>query len=263
MIKLFNDPFTEIKFKITIFPDKTSQVWQIEPFEQIACKLFDIEWTFESESEIMQVLQLATLLKHDYPMYTILLHMPYLPYARQDKNIANDATFALTVFKYVIINSDLFDSVHVDDAHNPKAIPEFCNIMHGVRDRLNSIVADEKIDTICFPDEGASNRNYPTFNKPIVLLEKKRNQLTGEIEGLQYKVQPLTLKDKTVLLVDDLCDRGGTFMGAAKLLKDNGASKVILYTTHGIYSGGVQLILDNGLDMIYNLNGRVYGNDRS
>ena len=64
---------------------------------------------------------------------------------------------------------------------------------------------------------------------------------------------------KKVLIVDDICDRGGTFIGLTKILKQMGCSSVGLYTTHGIYSGGVDIIKDSGIDEIYNKDGIVSG----
>ena len=38
--------------------------------------------------------------------------------------------------------------------------------------------------------------------------------------------------DKNILIVDDICSRGGTFFHAAKALKAAGAKSVSLYVTH-------------------------------
>lgn len=261
MIQLFNNPFHEIKFKTTIFPDKTSQIWQIEPFEKGFIRLFIIEWTFESESELMHVLQLATLLKHDYSDYNITLSMPYLPYARQDKNVTNNSTFALSVFKDVLLKSDLFDSIHVEDVHNPSSVPEFINNMYATNEMIKNIIIDKYVDIICFPDKGATLRNYDIQNLPSITLEKKRNAFTGEIEGLQFNDENhINLSGKTILIADDLGDGMRTFIEATKLLKSNGANKVCVYTTHGLYTKGTKICFDAGIDKIFNLNGEVIDN---
>ena len=54
-----------------------------------------------------------------------------------------------------------------------------------------------------------------------------------------------------MLIVDDLCDAGGTFIGSAQVLRDAGARSVSLYVTHGVFSKGVENLLNNGIDAIY------------
>jgi len=110
---------------------------------------------------------------------------------------------------------------------------------------------------ICFPDKGAGNRGYPTNNVSSFSLEKKRCQFTGSIEGLKLS-RPVNVKSRSILIVDDLCDRGGTFIRAAELLNNLGASVISLYTTHGIYSGGKDLILDGGIDRLFNLTEEIW-----
>ena len=54
-----------------------------------------------------------------------------------------------------------------------------------------------------------------------------------------------------MLIVDDLCDAGGTFIGSAQVLRDAGARSVSLYVTHGLFSKGVGNLLEQGIDRIY------------
>ena len=54
-----------------------------------------------------------------------------------------------------------------------------------------------------------------------------------------------------MLIVDDLCDAGGTFIGSAQLLRDAGARSVSLYVTHGVFSKGTAALLSQGIDNIY------------
>jgi len=45
------------------------------------------------------------------------------------------------------------------------------------------------------------------------------------------------VQGKTCIIVDDMIDTAGTLCTAAKLLKDEGASRVFAFATHGIFSG--------------------------
>lgn len=270
----------EIKFDITLFPDKTSQVWRLNPepkatylqkspdggpFDNLIMDRFEIVWKFESEAEVMHILQLGLLLKN-YNGYRTYLSIRTCPYARQDRAIANNTTFAFYAFSDVLIACNYFDSVDVLDVHNKKVLPRLMiNILPN--QRIAEVLLDSKADVICFPDKGASERGYSydmeKYGEPII-LDKKRNQESGVIEGLKFASKiPLNLKGFKILIVDDLCDGGRTFIESAKLLKENGAEKVFLYTTHGLYThaNGVNHLLDNGLDAVYSYD-EVYVNNK-
>lgn len=240
----------------TIFPDKTSQVWKLDPelIAEIEEGTSIIQWEFENEAEIIQVLQLATLCnrvsKHGFKA---MLLVPFLPYGRQDKEVSNETTFALSVFLDVLNKSSLFARVATVDAHNT-SIEGLINI--SANNYLEGVIKLTEPDVVCFPDKGATTRGYFTNDLPSLHLDKVRNQSTGEIEGLEYKGE-LDLTNQVVLIVDDICDGGRTFIEAAKLLYSKGALRVCLFTTHGIYSKGVQVLKDAGIKRVFNHKGEV------
>lgn len=236
--------------KPTIFPDKSSQVWNL-PEETLKTE-DTITWDFENEAELSHVLQLAKLSEYTRKDRPHLI-MPFLPYGRQDKLISNNTTFARQVIMDVL--KPHFFTMSTYDAHSK------CD---GVASLPVDIAIDfaldnSKADYIVFPDKGAYNRKYPTHDYPVLVLDKKRNQQTGEIEGLEFAdIYFDNFKNKSALIIDDLCDGGRTFIEAAKLLKSENFNKVYLYTTHGIYSKGTKVIFDGGIDRIFNLKGEVF-----
>src|SRR5437016_2062705 len=100
--------------KSTVFPDGTSQVWNLQP-EILQANVINITWNFEQEREILDLMSLSMLIPSAYKN----LHIPYLPYARQDKDISNDSTFNLH-FICKLINHLSCDKVTAVDVHNPK-----------------------------------------------------------------------------------------------------------------------------------------------
>lgn len=238
----------------THFPDGTSQVWKIAIPNVIA----HIEWKFQAEHEFMYLAQLVDLIRYSSNC-KITLHMDYLPYARQDKAIKNDATFALQTFAN-LINSLNFDKVTFLDAHSDAAeylIRNSHNIFphYEIRQALGHI----NPDIICFPDKGARDRYskaLSTTGKIYIHGDKVRDQQTGNI--LSYALTHGELvKDKSVLIVDDICDGGGTFVLLSKELLTNGAKAVNLYTTHGIYSKGLKPLREAKVNRIFNKDGEV------
>lgn len=236
----------------TIFPDKTSQVWKLDRNIYSGSSVNKIEFDFESEAEIFHLIQLKFLLEKLAPNDSIELRMQYLPYGRQDKDISNTTTFALGPFLHLM--SRYFLKASVLDAHNPKALPStWKNILPN--DRIKEVIATVKPNFICFPDKGASSRGYDIGDIPFFVMDKTRDQSTGQITGI-YSPLPLFFNDThRVLIIDDICDGGRTFIEVAKVLKDMGYPDLYLYTTHGLYTKGTQEFKDNGFLKLFTFAG--------
>lgn len=250
--------YMEYEIKPTMFPDGTSQIWKL-PESLITATDIQIVWNFESEREIIDLYSLNRLLNRNARQ---CLHMPYLPYARQDKTVSNESTFNLRILAQLINNLN-YDKVTAVDAHNPQEaknwIENFENI--SVSPILHKIIEQLKPSTIVFPDKGAQHR-YGGYLQglPTIYCEKMRDQLTGAITSIEPKMGGLTrlLPGQRLLIVDDICDRGGTFMGVAQALKKIEPNlHITLFVTHGIFSGGKEIIHAAGIDEILTTNSLI------
>ncbi len=91
------------------------------------------------------------------------------------------------------------------------------------------------------PDSGGVER-AESFAKrlkskyPIALIDKRRIE-AGEIKEMRLVGD---VKDKDVLIVDDIIDSGNTLCEAAKLLKEKGAKNLFCYATHGLFTLGTE-----------------------
>lgn len=242
MIKLYCDN-TEIKFEVTKFPDGTSQVWKIQ--EDAIFGLYQVIWQFENEAEFFQVIQLGRLLMQESAM--AVLYVPFLPYGRQDKGVANDATFAREPFLNIlntyfasVVTFDSHSKAHGLVSHTPKQF--FITILNH--------------DIVCFPDSGAKRRYQSIFPKEqqFVVADKKRNQQTGVIEGYTLYTKGLDLNGKRILVCDDICDGGGTFIALASELRNHNPAQLDLAVSHGIFSKGKQVLFDAGYTNLYTTN---------
>lgn len=244
------------RINITTFPDKTSQVWKLEHIDDSGEN--EIDWEYENDAEIFHLCQLIQLLVSENPSGKIDVWMMTLPYARQDKEVSNETTFALNTLLTILDSvRNINTKFYAVDIHNPKILPSWViNIMP--KNNLRRIIEKSNPDLICFPDKGASERGYEIGEINSIFLDKKRDQLTGQILGLEYLGDNLdAIIDANVLIIDDLCDGGGTFIAAAEILYKLGAKNVDLYTTHGIYSRGIDHVRSTGIKRIFNLNGEV------
>jgi ribose-phosphate pyrophosphokinase len=59
---------------------------------------------------------------------------------------------------------------------------------------------------------------------------------------------------KDVLIVDDICSGGRTFIEISKILSQRNVGKIYLYVTHGIFDIGIIPILDSGICKIITTN---------
>lgn len=246
---LINDK--KVDFEITTFPDGTSQVWKIDPkVKFVSGELPVILWHFENEGELMHILQLGHLVQKHFNTDFLTLRAPYLPYGRQDKKIDNSLSFALTVFKQTLDSAGI---IHIEtfDPHSES------DSVYGSADAFNSLNAFHKSilnhDIVCFPDAGACDRYYDNFKTtPKIYCEKVRNQLTGEITGLVVaNPSEIDLKGKRILIIDDICDGGMTFIKVAEALRVHLPNQIDLAVSHGLFSKGKQCLLDAGIANIY------------
>lgn len=188
------------------------------------------------------------------------LEMAYIPYARQDRVCNPGEAFSLKTFCGLVNNLN-FDTVYVSDPHSDvaPALIDNCKITSlsdVIRNRGSKTFPVLSRFTWVSPDFGATKKIDKLaaelgYMGDIIQGTKHRDLLTGELTGFGYYGGIL---NRDLLIIDDICDGGGTFIGLAKKLLDEGAKSVSLYVTHGIFSKGVATILDNGIERIYTTN---------
>jgi ribose-phosphate pyrophosphokinase len=242
--------------KPTIFPDGTSQVWNLDTsgFRHPKDDVFDVKWNFESESEIVQLRQLVDLLT----LYGKRgkLYIPYMPYARQDKKVSNSTTFAKRSF-LTLIYTMCFERIESYDIHSEEhnKYRDYANIKPT---HFLEVINSTKPDVLFFPDKGALDRYSTMFVddqefqcRPKAYGEKVRDQSTGNITGYEIKDPANVLAFANVLILDDICDGGATFISAIKELKKLGTCRVDLCVSHGIWSKGTDVLYEAGFGMLY------------
>lgn len=238
---------------VTIFPDHTSQVWKL-PESVFQTKNPAILWDYRDESEVMHLFQLLHILQ-THKIESILT-IKYLPYARQDKVVSNDSTFALNTFLLLIRNFSFYlKKIIVHDPHNPDAFRPgcACEFVYPTAE-VAKITRDECIGIVCYPDKGAVSKYSKIYDYNYIYGEKVRDQTTGNITSYQLVGDP---KGKNVLIIDDICDGGMTFKILAKDLLAAGARSVVLFVSHGIFSKGVRTLFDSGISKVFTQDGEV------
>lgn len=253
MVKLLINE-VEVKFEHTVFPDGTSQVWKLQDEidfdENIDTPV--ILWLFENESELMQVLQLAHLVQEHLDTPDCILRAPYLPYGRQDKEVNNKLSFALQTFKDTLYSANI-TRIETFDAHS-KSDMVYAMETTSPSEFHRSCLNNGEHDFICYPDKGAAERYAKHIGRQFIYAEKVRDQLTGEILGMDLLTSGQDIKGKSILIIDDICDGGMTFIKVAELLKNNGVGRVDLAVSHGLFTKGKEVIYNAGITKIYTTN---------
>ncbi|MFX1498686.1 MAG: ribose-phosphate diphosphokinase [Promethearchaeota archaeon] len=181
--------------------------------------------------------------------------VPYLAYARQDKIFrTGECPFAEIVVK--LLNSFNIDEFYTVDVHNPQILKHFSckaiNIdsMKILADYVKSLDIENIV--VVSPDKGAIERSKAFAkhfgeNTPVEYFEKERDVRTGEIK-MSGK---LNLRNKDVVIADDIISTGGTMAKAISLVKKSGARKIYAVATHALMLQQAKFnILNAGADDI-------------
>lgn len=215
----------------SMFPDHSLLI-KLDPD-----KMFDnrgaikVEWLYEGDSELFTLICVKRHIDRHFSTREVVLDMPYIPHARMDRVKSDEDVFTLKHFAEVI-NSLNFKIVWVRDAHSNVSLALIDNVIDtGVEAYIRKAAELAGADAMFYPDEGAMKRYSDNSEKPYAFGMKKRDWKTGQILGLDI-INAENIVGKDVLIVDDICSRGGTFYHSAKALKAAGAKSVSLYVTH-------------------------------
>ena len=212
------------------FPDGTTLMKQKISYDvyQDGAK---IEWFFENNEELVILIYLTKHLREN-GIKDIYLNLPYIPNARQDRVKNTEDVFTLKYFTDIINYLD-FNGIQVMDAHSYVSVALIDRVIpYTPENYIEKAMDDCMPDMLFFPDEGAMKRYSSVAEMEYAFGIKKRDWATGKIEGLDVAGCADKIKDSRILIVDDICSRGGTFYHSAKKLKELGAKEIYLYITH-------------------------------
>lgn len=225
---------------INKFPDGTPRInLEMPVMDGDYQYCLEINWYYESDAELFY---LMVLKKHyENLVYYIELFLPYIPNARMDRVLNSEEVFTLKYF-CEFINWLRFDSVIVLDAHSnvAPALLNNCTNLHPIKYIRNAIdyvcedkTISEENSVLYFPDYSAAKKYSVLIPEmPYCYGIKNRDWKTGKILGLDVITNGIDLKQKTVLMIDDIVSYGGSMKYGADKLKELGVDKIFAYATH-------------------------------
>ena len=245
--KLLNTKLTRVEYKR--FPDNEIYVRVVDEINDDEAVIINTQKN--QNDAIVETILLCDALR-DEGVKNITLVAPYLAYARQDKKF--NPGEAISIRALAKIYSNIVDKLITINPHETH-IKEFFTIPFIYGDaipKLAEYVKDKLENPIVLaPDKGAlefAKTASEILNAEYDYLEKTR------LSPTEIQIAPKTLdaKDRDVLIIDDIISTGGTMATAVKLLKEQGAKKIIAACVHPVligdalnklYSAGVEEVV--------------------
>lgn len=189
------------------------------------------------DGELMPLALITEALRAAIPEVPLFLCMPYLPYARQDRRMVEGQALSVKVFAD-FINYLNFKEVYIANCHSDVGIALIDRVKNFPIVPPNPMPV---VDVLIAPDFGATKKTQDAATRwgvdKVLQAGKMRDARTGELS------EPVIfgpVHGKSVLVLDDICDGGRTFLQLAQSLKEAGANKMYLHVTHGIFSYGAK-----------------------
>jgi ribose-phosphate pyrophosphokinase len=210
--------------------------------------VFLVQSTFAPTDNLMELLLMIDAAKRA-SAYKVIAVIPYYGYARQDRKDKPRVAIGSKLVANMLVAAGA-DRVITMDLHAPQ-IQGYFDIPV---DHLDSsaifipYIQSLNLENLIFaaPDVGSANRirEVSTFFECDMVICDKHRKRANEIASM---VVIGDVKDRNVVLIDDICDTGGTLAKSAQLLLDKGAKSVRAFCTHPVLSGKAYENIENSV----------------
>ena len=192
------------------------------------------------DKHLMQLLILAHKLSEEGA--EVFATIPYLGYARQDKEFLKGEIVSLGIIAHLMRSVGIKRMVTVD-IHSVQGLGLFsfpvysCSSIPLLAEYISANYELQRPISVS-PDFGSSTRVEAfaaVLKSEFVSFKKKRDRVTGEV---MTEEQDLHLLGRDAIIIDDMISTGGSVVKCAQLLKKYGAHKIIAACAHPVLVGG-------------------------
>lgn len=210
--------------------------------------VFLIQSTFPPTENLMELLMMVDAAKRASARRIIAV-IPYFGFARQDRKdrprISIAAKLVANLLQVAGVTRVITMDIHADQIQGFFDIP--VDNLYASKifvPYINSLNLHDPI--MASPDAGGTRRasSYAKMLGTVFCICHKQRSKPNEIEKM---ILIGDVKDRDVILIDDIIDTAGTITRAGQLLKDNGARSVRAFATHPIFSGSAMEKIDNSV----------------
>lgn len=210
--------------------------------------VFLVQSTYAPADNLMELLLMIDAARRA-SAYKIIVVIPYYGYARQDRKDRPRVAIGSKLVANMLVAAGA-NRVITMDLHAPQ-IQGYFDIPV---DHLDSsavfipYITQLKLENLTFaaPDVGSANRirEMATYFEVDMVICDKHRKRANEIASM---VVIGDVENKDVVIIDDICDTGGTLAKSAALLKEKGARTVRALITHPVLSGKAYDNIENSV----------------
>ena len=217
-------------------------------FEQNSTKIVVIlNHSANVNDDILKLLCMLDVLNAKQIEPTII--MPLMPYSRQDKR-ENSKSFGLKIFASMINNYQIKEIITFD-LHNIASASLFNARLRNITPDIlfDNLIEYDPTDIVISTDQGGkarANKMADTLGLDAFYPKKNRSQ-----DGITHSID-FNVKDKNIIIVDDIIDGGSTIKSLINLLQKKGAQSVSIVATHIIfYNKIIHLLKSDFINKVY------------
>ena len=210
------------------------------------CEVYLVQSTFPNSDNLMELLLMIDAAKRA-SAYSVIAVIPYFGWARQDRKdkprVSIGAKLVADLLSAAGVNRVITMDLHADQLQGFFNVPvDHLYASSVFIPYIKSLNLEDMV--IATPDVGGAKRanSYAKFlNVPLVLCHKQRAK-ANVVESMTVIGD---VKDKNVVLIDDMVDTAGTITKAADLMMEKGAKSVRGLASHAIMSDPASERVDN------------------
>src|SRR5215204_5153597 len=210
--------------------------------------VFLVQSTFAPAENILELLLMIDAARRA-SAYKVVAVIPYFGYARQDRKDKPRVAIGSKLVANMLVAAGA-DRVITMDLHAPQIQGYFDIPVDHLDSSAIFIPYIENLGlpnlTFAAPDVGSANRIREVasyFEVDMVICDKHRKR-ANEIASM---VVIGDVADRDIVLIDDICDTGGTLAKSAGLMKEKGARSVRAFCTHPVLSGKAYENIENSV----------------
>ena len=222
-----------VGYKVISFPDgeKHLQVDVLDRKDSVR-----IVSRITCSDDLFLLMQLSDILNRQCVVVEEMF-IPYLMTMRCDRLFSFEQPFSLGIVANVI-NSFKAKIVRIVEPHSYASLRL---IERSYPKWVDYKIEDDFVN--CLPDKGSVDRyNSSRYSVSPIICSKVRDVNTGNLSGFRIEDFGGYKEGDSIVVVDDLCDGGGTFVGIAEELRKLKPSKLTLAVVHAIQKHGIERV---------------------
>lgn len=201
------------------------------------------------DGNIIEYLLLVDAIRQ-YRIRSLTAVIPYFGYGRQDKRFNEGEPISAKIMAEHL--SENVDRIITVNLHNSEIIKWFKVESKEIKAEVEIARYFERFkpDMVISPDKGSIERARfisQILGIPFHAFQKRRI----DSERVEIEAGDIDVKNKVIAIVDDVISTGGTIATAAALLKNKGASKVIVGCVHGLFVGNALQKMQMNVDILF------------